>query len=1267
LSGGAPLPGWLSYDPSTGALLGTPAAAGVYDLRVTATDSAQAVAAYGFRLVTTYPNRVPVVTAAITDQAATQDAPFGFHLPDQLFNDPDGNATLTLHALTLDGKPLPSWLTFDAQTGMFSGTPGNGDTGKLSVRVTATDDAGAQAATLFSINVANVNDPPILAHPVADQNAFQDRLFRLVLPENTFTDADGDALIWHATDLTGNGFLPSWLSFDASTRSLTGTPAQADRGVVNLKITATDPSGKVVADTFRITVQEPDLVPTLAKPLADLVATEDQSFLFRIPDNTFADLTPNDILSISVTLADNTPLPAWLHYDADTHVLSGTPTNGDVGIRELRVTATDKAGESVADLVTLSVANVNDAPTLVHGIHDQQVLVNQAFVFALPVNTFADVDVGDHLTLKAGNLTPGVALPSWLTFDAATGVFSGVPTLADLGTTYIKVSATDAASASVADVFTLQVVKTLSGTLLDSEVAGVHFATATQTGETSAAGVFHFMPGEAITFSIGDIVLGNSVAGETLTPVDLAGHGDWEATTNLLRFLQTLDENHNPEDGIAITQAARDAAVGVQLDFSQEANDFADSSVLKSYLAAATGQTALVTTDAAWSHFQNTLIQVSASSGEGVLSTSPADPTAIEDRAFVYQLPLSTFFPGMEQATLTATTLTGASLPSWLLFDAQTGLFAGTPTNADVGVTAIRVTAENASHETLSRVIPLHVVNVNDAPQLQAVNTEVIAIQNEGFQSGIVAAMFKDVDPGEKLVYGISAVQGSALPSWLSFDAGSGTLTGKPVVADTQGVDLLVSATDQVGAKASGVIHLKILDPNLPPTFSGSLEGITATEDAPFNHSLAGLFTDPEGGKIQLAVAPLNEANPLPAWLSFDSDTRLLTGQPGNGDVGAFPLRVTATDPSGKTLSIPFTITVSNVNDAPTLEAPLVFQTVTQGTAFKYQLPTGGFVDSDPGDVLALSATLANGNLLPAWLSFDATTATFTGTPGGEDLGSLSVRVTATDVAQSAVSGSFQIDVTRLKHAPVLDGKLFPSDVVIQEDHSLVLTLPAETFTDADPGDKLTLEARGINGEPLPAWLRFDAGTRTFYGTPDNAQAGLTTIRITATDPGGLATTGSFNLTVANVNDAPVVVEKWPKQILTLNQKFLLQVPKTLFADVDAGDHLAYSIGMADGKALPAWLSFDAETGSFLGTPVGAPGIVDIKLTVTDLSGSRASEWISLRLVDASGIPQFNPFQDQTAFEDRFFHFTVPASLYSDPDADPLTLTASGLPSWLTF
>ncbi|WP_152625196.1 putative Ig domain-containing protein, partial [Cellvibrio sp. OA-2007] len=74
-----------------------------------------------------------------------------------------------------------------------------------------------------------------------------------------------------------------------------------------------------------------------------------------------------------------------------------------------------------------------------------------------------------------------------------------------------------------------------------------------------------------------------------------------------------------------------------------------------------------------------------------------------------------------------------------------------------------------------------------------------------------------------------------------------------------------------------------------------------------------------------------------------------------------------------------------------------------------------------------------------------------------------------------------------------------------------------------DAGDTLTYSAQLAGGGALPAWLSFDAVTRTFSGTPANADVGTVSIDVIASDGNGGTVTDSFDIVIANTNDAPTV------------------------------------------------------------------------------------------------------------------------------------------------
>ena len=194
-------------------------------------------------------NTPPVVAIPLVDQTASVDMPFDYVIPEGSFTDADDDP-LTYSAALSDGNALPLWLGFAPATGTFEGTPTPSDTGRVVVRVTASDGL-ATVSDDFSLTVP-ANTPPVVAIPLVDQTASVDMPFDYVIPEGSFTDADDDPLTYSAALSDGNA-LPLWLGFAPATGAFTGTPGLNDIGRVLVTVTASDGLASV-SDEFALTV-----------------------------------------------------------------------------------------------------------------------------------------------------------------------------------------------------------------------------------------------------------------------------------------------------------------------------------------------------------------------------------------------------------------------------------------------------------------------------------------------------------------------------------------------------------------------------------------------------------------------------------------------------------------------------------------------------------------------------------------------------------------------------------------------------------------------------------------------------------------------------------------------------------------------------------------------------------------------------------------------------------------------------------------------------
>ncbi len=262
---------------------------------------------------------------------------------------------------------------------------------------------------------------------------------------------------------------------------------------------------------------------------------------------------------------------------------------------------------------------------------------------------------------------------------------------------------------------------------------------------------------------------------------------------------------------------------------------------------------------------------------------------------------------------------------------------------------------------------------------------------------------------------------------------------------------------------------------------------------------------------------------------------------------------------------------------------------------------------SNPADLLSASFTNLFLNAGLYYLQVDGVGKD--GTNGYSDYGSL---------GQYAINGILT-SVNTSNTAPVLNQALV--DQTTLENAAFTWALPANTFSDADADNVLAYTATLADGTALPTWLVFDTMTQTFSGTPANVQVGSVDIKIVATDSAGAKAEDIFKLTVQNVNDAPILQQAIADRSLNANTALNFTLPTGTFTDIDAGDVLSYSAALADGSALPTWLSFNTNTRTFSGTPsIDQVGAVDIKILATDVAGSQATD--VFRITVKSGLKE---------------------------------------------
>lgn len=151
---------------------------------------------------------------------------------------------------------------------------------------------------------------------------------------------------------------------------------------------------------------------------------------------------------------------------------------------------------------------------------------------------------------------------------------------------------------------------TLSGSLAPGPVSGLRYETESRSGYTSRDGQFKYRDGETVRFYIGDLLLGSAKGAAMVTPFDLAGlesppltvdettsaelalfgttEHPFQAATNIVVLLHTLDFDANPDNGIEISDVVNETGTGRSLALRQSPYTLAESDAYRQFLADAT-------------------------------------------------------------------------------------------------------------------------------------------------------------------------------------------------------------------------------------------------------------------------------------------------------------------------------------------------------------------------------------------------------------------------------------------------------------------------------------------------------------------------------------------------------------------------------------------------------------------------------------------------------------------------------------------------------
>ena len=1138
-----PLPSWASVAASTGAVTGTPPAAGSwgpYVLEVSDGSGARArTNAFTLSAVV-----APVLSASASPPQGYVNAAF------RMAASASGSQGATTWSLT--SGTLPRGLALDPASGVVSGAPAVTGTSSGLV-LTVADGTGSQASTApFAIAVAQ---SPLSVGSVADVSGTIGRRVATLAPN--VTGASGAYAFSVAS-----GTLPSWASLDPATGIVSGIPTGGDS----------------VGTTPGIVLQVTD---------ASGYARSTNAFALAVSRAALSATSPGYVSHRSVAAAGGRPtvsgalgnlrwavapaLPDGLSLDPATGAISGTPT-GPASAGSFSLTVTDAFDSATAS-----------APASVTVLGTPAVSVASSYQARQGYPFSVQASVSSAMAPVTWSLAAGT-LPAGITLDATTGTLRGNPSTT--GTvTGLALTAVDAQGApGTSPAFSIVVADHLSLSFRNGSYAarvGLGFGTDAPV-PVGAVG--------KVTYALGS---GTLPAGLSVDAPTGAILGTPSSPGSSAVTVAATDGTGSTQQSPAITIAVDPSPVVTMADATVRVGAPVTTAPSAQYAYARQGRPVSysfaglppgVSFDPAKAAFTGAPtvtgsypVTVTVTDGDGATGTTGSTLTVtpgltVSNVAANYLgrvghalSPTVQPQPGNVRGTLA---WTASGLPAGLSVDGGTGIVSGTPTVASAG-NATLTAVDGSDKASLSVPVRLTV-------------SPVLTVGGSGFRThvGMAAATPAPSVVGQQGASLAWSSSGTALPSWAALDQATGivstTSAQKPSVAGAA-----LSARDSGdGATATGpAFALEVLD---APTVSGVPTSYVARYGSAFATSAPTL-----SNAIGTVTWSLGSGT-LPGWASLDPATGRIVS-PSASALGTTPnLTLVGTDATGASdKSVAFSL---GVYSQPAVSLGPVTERVRVGDAYRVTPAAQGVAGT-----AAWGLVLADGSAaLPSGLSMaDASTGVVSGTVGSAGTATYTLQVR--DSADGTTASSVPVTVrasTALSLGPV-------ADVSVHANAQFVRT------TTPAPSGLVGTPSYALDKDVPPGMNPFDASTGVLSGLPSQAY-GPTAYVLTVRDgyDGRTASTG-FRVTVvgdlAFATQPPGIstsVQSPASSTVSVRNAAGAVSYALMSGSTDVSSTFA--------PTCPG-LSFDAPSGTVSGTPTGECSLSGLTLVATDATGATAT------------------------------------------------------------
>jgi T1SS-143 domain-containing protein len=569
-------------------------------------------------------------------------------------------------------------------------------------------------------------------------------------------------------------------------------------------------------------------------------------------------------------------------------------------------------------------------------------------------------------------------------------------------------------------------------------------------------------------------------------------------------------------------------------------------------------------------------------------------------------------------------------------------------------VVTVRVTDGGGLSDDVQ--VTINVTDVNEKPNAGA-DFAVSAAENASHTAVLATVTATDPDAGnQRLKYSIL----SDASGKFEVDQTTGAVSLKSGASldyeTAQQHVVTVRVTDGGGLSDDVQVTINVTDINEAPVISSGATTSFAENTVASTVVYQAVATDPEKGALTYSLsgtdANLFNISETTGAVTFKASPDFETPL-DNGKNNVYDIVVTAKDVGGLTASQSVAITVTNVNEAPTITSGAtasVAENITPSTVVYQAAATDPEKGALTYSLSGTDAALFNINAISGEVTFKASPDYEAPKDNGKN-NVYDITVTAKDAGGLTSSQSVAISVTDVNEAPTVTSSTTAS---VTENTTASTVVYQASATDPEKG-ALTYILSGADKDLFN--IDTNTGAVTFKASPDfetpldNGKNNIYDIVVTAKDSGGLTDSQSVAITVTNVNEAPTITSGATASVAE-NTSTSTVVYQTIAADPE-GKPLTYSLSGADKDlfsisntgAVTFKVSPDYETPK----DVGGNNVYDISVNVSDGVNAPVSQAVAIKVTDVSELAATaNTYNIGTAAgSDRYSALNLNSSAYT--------------------